>query len=224
MSLSSTLRSYLDHLFICSLKISNAFLENYQRNQWLRVETYIKIRHGKKRICLGARRISFRVFKLIAYEWDAELNTRREILYLQATIYHFVYYINAIALHWQEKPTLLTNESKTIDIPRIKIVKCVDAKAQDKTMRWMATKTTTGVIFNVKISQRSTLSLLKEEIFEVLGWNRPVANLTMSISVLIIKCCHQSHWNRKFQFLFSYFGSRKVWTSLSVSDTVFSAL
>ena len=139
-------------------------------------------------------------------------------------MYHFVYFINAIALHWREKPTLLTNENKTIDIPRLKIVKRVDAKAQDETMHWMATKTTIGVIFNVKISQRSTFSLLKEEIFEVLGWNRPVAHLTMSISVLIIKCCHQSHWNRKFQFLFSYFGSRKVWTSLSVSDTVFSAL
>ena len=128
---------------------------------------------------MGARKygISFRVFNSIAHELDVELNTRRKILYLQATMYYFVYYGNTIALHWQEKQTSWTSENKTVDNPRIKIVKSVGAKAQDETMRWMATKTTIGVIFNVKTSQILTLSLPKEEIFEVLGQNRPVANL-----------------------------------------------
>ena len=56
-------------------------------------------------------------------EWDVELNTRREVPYLQATTYYFVYHINTIVLHWQEKSTLSTNENKRIDNPRIKIVK-----------------------------------------------------------------------------------------------------
>ena len=30
----------------------------------------------------------------VANEWDIELNTRREILYIQATMYYCVYYIN----------------------------------------------------------------------------------------------------------------------------------
>ena len=83
---------------------------------------------------MGARKygISFRVFNSIAHELDVELNTRKKILYLQATMYYFVYYGNTIALHWQEKQT---SENKTVDNPRIKIVKSVGAKAQDETMR-----------------------------------------------------------------------------------------
>ena len=58
---------------------------------------------------MGACRygIYLRVFNLIArawaqsYEWDVELNTRREILHLQATTHYFVYHINTIALCWQ---------------------------------------------------------------------------------------------------------------------------
>ena len=76
---------------------------------------------------MGARRygISPRVFNSIAHEWDVQLNTRREIPYLQATMYYFVYHVNTIALYWEEKPTSLMNENKWIDNPRIKIVECV---------------------------------------------------------------------------------------------------
>ena len=86
---------------------------------------------------MGARKygISFRVFNSIAQELDVELNTRGKILYLQATMFYFFYYGNARALHWQEKPTSWKSENKTIDNPRIKIVKSVGAKAQDETMR-----------------------------------------------------------------------------------------
>ena len=62
-----------------------------------------------------------------ANEWNVELNTRREISYLQATMYYFVYQINTIALYWQEKPTSLMNENKWVDNPRITIVECVGA-------------------------------------------------------------------------------------------------
>ena len=50
---------------------------------------------------MGARRygISLRVFNSIAHASDVELNTRREIPYLQATMYYFVYHINTIALY-----------------------------------------------------------------------------------------------------------------------------
>ena len=64
-----------------------------------------------------------------ANEWDVEFNKRREIQYLQATMYYFVYHINTIALYWQEKLTLLTNGNKRIDNLRIKIVKCVGANS-----------------------------------------------------------------------------------------------
>ena len=62
-----------------------------------------------------------------ANEWGVELNARREIPYLQVTIYGFVYHINTIALYWEEKPTSLMNENKWIDNPQITIVKCVGA-------------------------------------------------------------------------------------------------
>ena len=70
---------------------------------------------------MGARGygISPRVFNSIAHEWDVQLNTRREIPYLQATMYYFVYHINTIALYWEEKPTSLMNENRWIDNPWI---------------------------------------------------------------------------------------------------------
>ena len=60
---------------------------------------------------MGARRygISLRMFKRgilwvsVANEWDIEFNTRREIPYLQATMYYCVYYINT-------KPTILLRQ------------------------------------------------------------------------------------------------------------------
>ena len=80
---------------------------------------------------MDARRygISLRVFNSIAHEWGAELNTRREIPYLQATMYYFVYHINTIALYWEEKPTSLMNENKWIDNLRITIVEYVGANS-----------------------------------------------------------------------------------------------
>ena len=55
------------------------------------------------------------------HSWAIELKTRRIFPYLQATMYYSVYHIDTIALYWQEKPTLLMNENKRIDNPRIKI-------------------------------------------------------------------------------------------------------
>ena len=46
-----------------------------------------------------------------------ELNTRREIPYLQATMYYFVYHINTIALYWEEKPTSLVMKINESTIP-----------------------------------------------------------------------------------------------------------
>ena len=45
-------------------------------------------------------------------ERDVKLNTRREIPYLQATMYYFVYHINKIALYCAEKPTSFMNDNK----------------------------------------------------------------------------------------------------------------
>ena len=65
--------------------------------------------------------ISLWVFNSIACDWDVELNMRREISYLQATMYYFVYHINTIALYWKKKQTSLMNENKWIDNPWITI-------------------------------------------------------------------------------------------------------
>ena len=63
------------------------------------------------------------------------LNTRREIPYLQATMYYIVYHINTIAFYWEENPTSLMNENERIDNPRLTIVKCVGADSHDEKMR-----------------------------------------------------------------------------------------
>ena len=80
-------------------------------------------------------------------------------------MYYFVYHVNTIALYRQEKSTLLMNESKRIDNPRVKIVKCVGAKTRDGKSVERLQKQTMGVIFNTQNSQLLTWSLPTEEIF-----------------------------------------------------------
>ena len=127
---------------------------------------------------MGARRygISLREFNSVAHEWDVELNTRREISYLQVTRYYFVYHVNTIAFYWQEKSTLLMNENKRIDNPRIQIVKSVGALKM-RTCVESLQKQTMGLIFNIQNFQLLNWSLPTEEIIQVTGQNRPVANL-----------------------------------------------
>ena len=52
-------------------------------------------------------------------EFLFDLNTRREISYLQAIMYNFVYRINTLVFYWQEKSSLSMNENKRIDNPRV---------------------------------------------------------------------------------------------------------
>ena len=127
---------------------------------------------------MGARRygISLREFNSVAHEWDMEFNTRREISYLQVTRYYFVYHVNTIAFYWQEKSTLLMNENKRIDNPRIQIVKSVGALKM-RTCVESLQKQTMGLIFNIQNFQLLNWSLPTEEIIQVTGQNRPVANL-----------------------------------------------
>ena len=127
---------------------------------------------------MGARRygISLREFNSVAHEWDVELNTRREISYLQVTRYYFVYHVNTIAFYWQEKSTLLMNENKRIDNPRIQIVKSVGALKM-RTCVESLQKQTMGLIFNIQNFQLLNWSLPTEEIIQVTGQNRLVANL-----------------------------------------------
>ena len=127
---------------------------------------------------MGARRygISLREFNSVAHEWDVELNTRREISYLQVTRYYFVYHVNTIAFYWQEKSTLLMNENKRIDNSRIQIVKSVGALKM-RTCVESLQKQTMGLICNIQNFQLLNWSLPTEEIIQVTGQNRPVANL-----------------------------------------------
>ena len=127
---------------------------------------------------MGARRygISLREFNSIAHKWDVELNTRREISYLQVTRYYFVYHVNTVAFYWQEKSTLLMNENKRIDNPRIQIVKSVGALKM-RTCVESLQKQIMGLIFNIQNFQLLNWSLPTEEIIQVTGQNRPVANL-----------------------------------------------
>ena len=101
--------------------------------------------------------------------------------------------------------------------------KVLSAKAQDEEMCGIITKTTMGVIFFIQNSQILTLSLPTEEIY---SGTRPKSASDKSSS------CQFSSQPRKmplpkqlsvFLFVFWFSSpSRKVWTSLSLSDTGFS--
>ena len=68
------------------------------------------------------------------------------------------------------------NESKRIDNPRLQIAKCVGS-LEMKTCVESLQKQTMGQIFNKQNSQLLNYSLSTEEIIQVNGQNRPVANL-----------------------------------------------
>ena len=92
--------------------------------------------------------------------------------------YFFYYYIHTITI-----PPLLTRQlnfiselKQKVDNPRIKIVKYVGARTQDEKMRWNTAKTNRRNFKYIKNSQLLTWSLPTEEIFQVHGQNRPVAN------------------------------------------------
>ena len=121
-------------------------------------------------------------------------------------MHYFVYYVNTIALYWQEKSTLFINENRRIDNPRIKIVECVGAKAQDEKLCWKTTKTM-GIISNIQIlsywlgpyfQKKSLKYKAKIGLWQI---------FQLSIFVLSRdKCLYQSHWIRNFRFFFPYFG------------------
>ena len=67
---------------------------------------------------------------------------------------------------------------KESTIPEKTIVECVGANSQDEKIRCiMITKTSMVVIFNLQNSHLLTLSLPTDEVFQVDGQNRLVANL-----------------------------------------------
>ena len=67
---------------------------------------------------------------------------------------------------------------KESTIPEKTIVECVGANSQDEKIRCiMVTKTSMVVIFNSQNSHLLTLSLPTDEVFQVDGQNRLVANL-----------------------------------------------
>ena len=79
-----------------------------------------------------------------ANEWDVDLKTRREISYMQAAMYHFIYHINTIAPHWQEKSTSLMNEIKWSTIVcALKMKTCVE----------LLQRQTMGLFFNIETCQ-----------------------------------------------------------------------
>ena len=111
------------------------------------------------------------------------------------------------------------NENKDNDISPIKIAQWVGSKAQDGKMRWvMITKTIMGVIFNLQNSHSSISSLPTEEIFLVNGHiSRWQISQISAARNAVIKATEYVTFGFSFPF-------RKVWTSLSESDTDFSVL
>ena len=97
-------------------------------------------------------------------------------------------------------------------------------------MRWiMITKTTMVIIFNLQNSHLLTLSLPKEKVFQVNDQNRPVANLpVVDFHSQPREMLTPKPLNTQLSvFLLVYWFSssfRRVWTSLSVSDTDFGSI
>ena len=155
-----------------------------------------------------------------------ELNTRIEIPYLQATMYYFVYHIKNIALYWKEKPTSLMNENKWIDNPRVTIVGCVSANPSDGKMRRIMITKTNGR--NFQFSKFSFIEFVLIDRRSLSGkWPKSARGKSSSCRFSFsaernvnTKAAEYLTFGFSFSILFSS-PSRKVWASLSVSDTDF---
>ena len=158
-----------------------------------------------------------------ANESDVELHARREISYLQATMYYFVDHINTItALSWQEKLSLLMNENKRIANPWIKIVKSIGRWK----MRWNNTKPHNGRNFQytkfsvseLVLTGRRNLSGTRPKL--ACGKSSNCRFSSLGARNAITKATEYIIFGFSFHILvFSPFN--KVWTLLSVSDTDF---
>ena len=158
--------------------------------------------------------ISLGVFSSIAHEWDVELNTRTEISHLQTTMYYFVYHINTIALYCQQKSTLLMNENKRIDNPLIKkTLKSFDVLEMETNNGPNFQYTKLSVIY-VVLSDRRNIS-----------GTRPKSAGGKSFSCRFSFPAARNAITKAVSLFVFWFSSpsRKVCTSLSVSDTDFSA-
>ena len=87
----------------------------------------------------------------------------------------------------------------------------------------MITKTTMVVIFNSQNSHLLTLFLPTEEVFQVNGLNRPVANLPVVDFHSAERNAERNANTKATEYVTFDFSCpfRKVWTSLSISDTDF---
>ena len=175
---------------------------------------------------MGARKYGISLQVSAANERNVELNTRKEISYLQATTYYFVYHINTITLYWRDKSTLLINENKRIAKRWIKIVKCVGAKAQDENMRCNITTTNNRRNFPYTKSSDSDLVLTDRRnpsgtrLRSACGKSFSCRFSFSAARNAISKATEKVTFGFSFR-IFVFSPSRKVWTSLSVSNTDF---
>ena len=150
--------------------------------------------------------------------WDVELITRREIPYLQATMYYYVYHINTIAFYWQEKPTLSMNENRRISSFRVKIVQCVGAKAKDKKSALNHDyKNNDGRHF--QLTKLSFIDFVPTDRRNPSGNRQKLACGKSFICRFSFSAAEKRHYQSHFV---CWFSSRKVWTPPSVSDMDFS--
>ena len=116
-----------------------------------------------------------------------------------------VYQMNIIAPYRQEKSTLIEGKYKDPQSP-YKNHK-VRWRTRYGNMRWITTKQTRGLIFNMQNSLLLTCSWPTEEIFQYTAKIGSWKIFQLSIFVLSHeKCQYRSHWIRNFRFSFSYFG------------------
>ena len=152
-----------------------------------------------------------------ANEWDVELNTRREIPYLQATMYFFVYHRNTRALYCAEKPTSFMNDNKWIDNTRLTIVRWKTALNHDyKNNNSRNFQFTKFSFIDFVFTDRRSLSGNDQ--------NRPMANLSfVEFHSQPKEMLTPKPLNTQLSvFILVYWfssPSRKVWNSLSVSNT-----
>ena len=81
--------AHVEH-FLCLPRSQSRYNGPFVNRSSLIIHGQTEIWNSSSSVQIGVSRVSS------ANGWDIELNTRKEIPYLRATMYHFVYYINIL--------------------------------------------------------------------------------------------------------------------------------
>ena len=141
--------------------------------------------------------ISLQVFNSIAHKWDIWVkHTKKNFISTSNHVLFCLSYKHNSPL-LRRKVNFIDEWNRTIGNPRIKIVKCFDAMAQDGKIRWNATETNNGP--NFQYTKFSFIDLVLTDKRNLSGkWPKSACSRSIDFCCQLQELHYKSHWIHNF--------------------------